>query len=205
MSYPQNKPISDHLLIIAIEHFGVLQFYPEHRKTAELCELACRSDGSALEYVPETLKTAELCQIAVDNKAKAFKYIPEAVKTFEMCLTAAKGGECFKELPEFLTPAQRMEIYRAACHAGASVLPHLPGRFMTDDFLKSVCTSTQHRDTPLTFTIPYNLSSWVGGAKASELYSLALGLSPDALQYVPTDARKGAILRATESVERSSR
>ena len=193
-SYPKNKPISDHLLTIALERFGALQFYPDHKKTAELCELACRRDGSALQYVPEKLKTATLCKIAVVNNAKAFKFIPEAVKTFEMCLVAAKGGQCFKELPEFLTEAQRMEIYRTACTSGAPVLPHIPMRFITIDFLKSVCTSTQHRDTPLTFAICYDLSSQFGDDKTFELYSLALGLSPDALQYVPTEERKGAIL-----------
>ncbi|WP_257297299.1 DUF4116 domain-containing protein [Endozoicomonas sp. YOMI1] len=195
-NYPENKPISEYLLTIAIERFGSLQFCPDHKKTAEICELACRRDGSALKYVPETLKTAALCQIAVDNHAKAFEYIPETIKTFEMCLAAAKGGQRFRELPEFLTEAQRMEIYRTACIFGMRTLKNVPERFITYDFLASVITSKKHSYSPLAFAIDKNLSCFVDYDKAIELYSLALGLSPDALEHVPENIRMGAILDA---------
>ena len=194
--YPKNKPISDHLLTIAIEHTGALKFYPDAKKTAELCEVACRRNGLALKYVPEQLKTAALCQIAVNIDAGAFEFIPEAVKTFEMYLAAAKGGKLSRALPECLTEAQRTEIYRTACTSGFSVLADIPEQYITYSFLKSVITSKDHRATPLDFTANNNLSSWVGDDKAFKLYYLAVSLSPDALRYVPSGIRKGAILDA---------
>ncbi|WP_422462608.1 DUF4116 domain-containing protein [Endozoicomonas sp. ALB115] len=194
--YPENKPVSDRLLTIAIEHTGALEFYPDHKKTAELCQVACRRNGLALEYVPEQLKTAELCQLAVDNNARALEFIPEAVKTFDMCLAAAKGGKLSGTLPKFLTETQRTEIYRTACTSGYFVLYDIPEQYITDHFLKSVITSQEYRDNPLKFAATDNLSKWVGADKASELYALAVSLSSEALRYVPSDFKKGAILDA---------
>ncbi|WP_257266234.1 hypothetical protein, partial [Endozoicomonas sp. ONNA2] len=194
--YPKNKPISDHLLTIAIQHTGALKFYPDHKKTAEICEVACRHNWSALKYVPEQLKTAALCQMAVDNDARAIQFIPQACKTFDMYLAAAKAGELSKPLPEFLTEAQRTEIYHTACTSGSEVLAAIPEQYITDHFLKSVITSKNHRATPLNFAANDNLSKWVGDDKAFKLYSLAVSLSPAAVRYVPCDIRKGAILDA---------
>ncbi|MGI2026122.1 DUF4116 domain-containing protein [Endozoicomonas acroporae] len=194
--YPANKPVSDRLLTIAIEHTGALKFYPDHKKTAELCEVACRRNGLALEYVPEHLKTTELCQLAVDNNARALEFIPEAVKTFDMYLAAAKGRKLSKTLPKFLTETQRTEIYRTACISGYLALDAIPEQYITDHFLKSVITSKEHRANPLKFAATDNLSKWVGNDKASELYALAVSLSPEALRYVPSDIKKGAILDA---------
>ncbi|WP_257280952.1 DUF4116 domain-containing protein [Endozoicomonas sp. ISHI1] len=193
-SYPKNKPVSDHLLTIAIERFGSLQYYPDHKKTEELCELACRRNGLALKYVPEKLKTAALCQMAVDNDADAFEFIPEAVKTFEMYLAASKSGRACKKLPECLTQAQQTEIYRTACTCGITVLDDIPEQFITEEFLKSVFTNKEHVNTPLACAAHINLSRFVEDDKAFELYSLALSLSPDALEFVPKYIRKGAIL-----------
>ncbi|WOG28352.1 DUF4116 domain-containing protein [Endozoicomonas sp. 8E] len=193
-SYPKNKPISDHLLAIAIERFGSLQYCPDHKKTAELCELACRCNGLALKYVPEKLKTAALCQMAVDKNADAFEFIPEAVKTFEMYLAASKSDRVLKKLPEFLTQAQRTEIYRTACTFGITVLNDIPKQFITEEFLKSVFTSKEHVNTPLACAAHIRLSQFVEDDKVFELYSLALSLSPDALEFVPKYIRKGAIL-----------
>ncbi|WP_257265831.1 DUF4116 domain-containing protein, partial [Endozoicomonas sp. ONNA2] len=194
--YPKNKPINDHLLTIAIEHFGSLQYCPDHKKTAELCEVACRRNGLALEYVPEQLKTAPLCQLAVENNAMAFEFIPEAVKTYEICLAAARGGQCSGKLPEFLTEAQQTEIYRTACICGMFTLKYVPERLITFEFLASVITSNKHRFSPLAFTSGKNLNNYVAYDKAIELYSLALCLSPDALPDVPNDAKIRAIFDA---------
>ncbi|USE38438.1 DUF4116 domain-containing protein [Endozoicomonas sp. SCSIO W0465] len=193
--YPENKPISDHLLITAIKHFGVLEFCPDHKKTAELCEVAVRRNGSALKYVPDKFKTAALCQMAVDNDPKAIYLIPEAMITFEMCLAASKGGKLPVKRLDFLTEAQQIEIYRTAFACGeASTFMRTPEHFITDDFLKSVCTSKEYRHTPLNWTEHLNLQRFVGKDKALELYSLALSLSPEALKDVPESFRKGAIL-----------
>ena len=71
-----------------------LQWVPEARRSAKLCELACKKSGLALEWVPEEQRNSHICKIALaadSDATKAVVYLPDDLLTEELMKWACQS------------------------------------------------------------------------------------------------------------------
>lgn len=66
-SYGKNR-YSETVLLEVIKNFPQqIKNFPEHQKTAKICEIAVKADVTNIFHVPPQYKTYELCKVVLDN------------------------------------------------------------------------------------------------------------------------------------------
>lgn len=91
----------------AIKHYddnrNIIDFFPKHLRTRELCLEVVKRDGDALRSVPEHLKDREMCLAAVSGYGEALTCVPDNLRDEEMCRAAVlESGRAWWYVPTVL-------------------------------------------------------------------------------------------------------
>lgn len=183
--YPKGKPISDALLALANQPFGsALEFFPEDKRTPELCLAACQLDGLALRHVPQHLRTVALCTIACTNNVLAFKEVPQECKVLSLCEMVCRNERFnIAYLPDNLPANEYRRLCLVACMHGTYALQKLPEQFKTFDFFEELCTDSQVLRKP-DFTM---LAEYLGFDQAVALNDLSIKTTGRRLDRAPDE------------------